>query len=901
MSSSDQPAHDPDDQRDRHDRLTELDLLNSPPNTEFDRLMKLAARLLDVTLAEVTFIGGEREWIRSNLDQETRVLDTVRSVCARTVSKSGPSFISDFADNALTKDDHVVVDGETYRSYAGFPISVEGTTIGAFCVWDRDPREWSDEDRSDLELIANQVRDLVRRREEDRGQAYRSLKKSEERFRTIINNTQDYFTVLNEDGEVLYESPSIEPVLGFEQGDLVGESAFDYIHPDDLDEASEVFERVVTSESESFHRLECRHRDADSNWVWLEVTASSKYHSVWNGYLLSSRDISDRKKVQENLRERESQFREMADNIDEVFWMHDTEIDEVVYVSPAAEEIWGEPAEAFLGTSERWLNSILEADRERVEEHFREHFHDEFDIEYRIERPDGERRWIHDHGYPVMDDKGEVIRLVGTARDITERKQAERELENTIEELRETTVSRNYLDNIISTMPSTVMVVNDEGIIERVNSALCKLLEYSRDKLVGQRFEEVLADEDSSVLDDAFGAEDSPSIQNQEVRYLSSDGQTVPILFSASRLEDPNSGFSGFICVGLDISRRKEAQAALTESEQRFRQMAENIDEVIFMYSENWSEMLYVNSQYEEIWGQTIDELKEDPRAFMRGIHPDDRDLVREKLEKIAAGEEHTLEYRVNAEEDFSRSVISEATPIKNENGEVTRIVGTIRDITELKETQDELEQALDERANLLKEVHHRVKNNMQMISSILNLHERSDHRPPGRLLDECRNRITSMAMIHDMLYRSDNLAEISFDDYVAELVSSLIQLNQMPESSVEVFLDIAPTLELPLSQAIPCGLMIHELVSNAFQHGFSLDRENQLNVEMTEDAGHIILRVLDNGPGFPEDFDPVDSDSLGIEILQALSEYELGGTLTFENGPMTTVEVEFELDSLDS
>lgn len=1020
MSQTEHVPTDIEQRLDRRDLITELDLLDSPPRAEFKRLIQLAHRLLDVSVAQITFIAEDREWVVCSAETDPEVLDDVRPVCAATVSGSdSPTILADLSRDDTVDGDETIVNGEPHRAFAGFPITVRDTSIGGFCVWNRTARDWTERDCENLRLIADQLRDLIARRAdrhlspdqgtleryvriinnlsvgvfrttpdgeiidanpevqsimradseeqlkhqnlrdlyvdrsrpepivqklqeqggvheeevkvrrldgevfwallslcsvEENGKQYidgtirditdrrdirRSLRESEERLRTIVRNTRDVFTVINEDGTILYQSPSIETVLGYEEDELIEESAFDYIHPDDRDEIAETFSELSGADEDNFYREECRIRDVDGNWIWLEIEASSKYQSVWGGYLLVSRDITERKQTEKALRKRDSQFREMADNVDEVFWMHDTETNKVLYVSPAAEDIWGESRDNFLGSSERWLRSIVESDRERVKEHFGEHSRDEFDIEYRIERPDGEIRWIHDHGYPVKDDDGTVVRLVGTARDVTERKEAEMELEATIEELRKTTVSRNYLENIISTMPSTVMVVDDDGRIDRVNYALCDLLGYSRQELLGTNIETVITDETWPGIEVLFKEESTETIQNREVRYERKDETDLPVLFSASHLKDPNSGFQGFICVGLDISKRRETQEALEESERRFRQMAENINEVIYMYSADWSEMLYVNSQYEEIWGQSRSELEKNPRAFLDGIHSDDYDQVRSSLSRIANGEEMVLEYRVNKSEDDQRFVISEATPIQNEEGEVTRIVGSVRDITELKKTQEELEKAHDEKANLLKEVHHRVKNNMQIISSILSLHEQSDYRRPSRMLDECRNRITSMAMIHDMLYQSENLAEVSFDEYVEELVSSLVNLTPVPASSVDVSLNIEPSLELPLSQAVPCGLIIHELVSNACEHAFEADRENRLNVEIRDFNNHIVLRVQDNGPGFPEDFNPEEANSVGLEILRALAEHELGGTLKFDEDPMTTVEVEFELDNV--
>jgi two-component sensor histidine kinase len=152
------------------------------------------------------------------------------------------------------------------------------------------------------------------------------------------------------------------------------------------------------------------------------------------------------------------------------------------------------------------------------------------------------------------------------------------------------------------------------------------------------------------------------------------------------------------------------------------------------------------------------------------------------------------------------------------------------------------------------------------------------------------------MAMIHDMLYQSEDLSRLPFRGYVDELVSTILRLNNYTNASTEVDLEIDPSVELPLSEAFPCGLVIHELVSNACKHAFKDEGKNQLQLELHKTNGTLRLRVSDNGPGFPENFDPESIDSIGFDISTSLVKYELGGSIDISNDMMTTVEIQFEL-----
>lgn len=224
---------------------------------------------------------------------------------------------------------------------------------------------------------------------------------------------------------------------------------------------------------------------------------------------------------------------------------------------------------------------------------------------------------------------------------------------------------------------------------------------------------------------------------------------------------------------------------------------------------------------------------------------------------------------------------------------DITRRIRGLRTKRQLQEAA----LSLEEKETLLREIHHRVKNNMQIISSIINLHKNQDSgKSNDRVMQECQNRIQSMAMVHDMLYQSNNLAELSFDEYVEQLVGSILNFNNIPGDSVDVTINVPSYLDISLSQAVPCGLIINELVTNACEHAFERTRENELIVEFKETPEGYELRVRDNGPGLPDDLDLDSVDSVGLDIVRALSNYELQGDLRISSEPMTTVELSFQL-----
>jgi len=218
----------------------------------------------------------------------------------------------------------------------------------------------------------------------------------------------------------------------------------------------------------------------------------------------------------------------------------------------------------------------------------------------------------------------------------------------------------------------------------------------------------------------------------------------------------------------------------------------------------------------------------------------------------------------------------------------------TAADITERKEAEDQLRVSLEEKEILLKEIHHRVKNNMQVISSLLDLQSAKITDPLVRapFLDS-QNRIKSMALIHERLYQSEDLARIDFTDYLQLLAPRLFDSYQTSGQQVALHLEADP-LSLEVSQAIPCGLIINELIANALKHGFPQGRRGNLRLRMQKTAAdEVVLTVADDGVGLPADVDPTRTSTLGLQLVQVLTR-QLKGGISVDRSAGTRFEVRF-------
>jgi PAS domain S-box-containing protein len=231
---------------------------------------------------------------------------------------------------------------------------------------------------------------------------------------------------------------------------------------------------------------------------------------------------------------------------------------------------------------------------------------------------------------------------------------------------------------------------------------------------------------------------------------------------------------------------------------------------------------------------------------------------------------------------------------IDSKTGQKKGVIEYVRDITERKQAEDRLQESLQEKEVLLREIHHRVKNNMQVISSLLNLQSRHIQDPVVlEMFKESQRRIRSMALIHERLYQSSDLSRIEFSQYLRNLATHLFHSYQVDSSRIQLRLE-AEEVHLNINTAIPCGLIVNELISNALKHAFPEGRSGTLGLDLrTEEGDGYVLRVKDDGVGFPENLDFRKTETLGMQIVSTLVN-QIDGRLALESQGGTHFILEF-------
>ena len=310
--------------------------------------------------------------------------------------------------------------------------------------------------------------------------------------------------------------------------------------------------------------------------------------------------------------------------------------------------------------------------------------------------------------------------------------------------------------------------------------------------------------------------------------------------------------------------------------------VASETDNAVMIFNEHL-DLEWVNTGFSKLTGYTLEEVMK-----VRGSQLEElttNPLVKEHLAECIA-ERRSFIYE---SELFSRDgrqiwASSTLTPIMNEEGKLTNIVVIDTDISLRKKMEEQIRASLEERGILLREIHHRVKNNLQIIISLFNLQSHYVQDPnASKALREGQNRIKSMALIHERFYQSDGLSKIDFDDYIRRLTENLLQTSGINSGTVSLNI-ITEKISLDIDTAVPCGLIINEVVSNSIKHAFNDGRTGEIVIHFSKRSdNNYRLMIADNGVGLPTGFSLETSDSLGISLIQALTE-QIDGKLTMES-----------------
>ncbi len=465
-------------------------------------------------------------------------------------------------------------------------------------------------------------------------------------------------------------------------------------------------------------------------------------------------------------------------------------------------------------------------------------------------------------------------------------------------DLQKTTVSKDYVENIFKSMFDMLVVATPEGTIQTVNKAICDLLGYRSEELTGESIDKLIYDEVPHSETSYFNELDKKgSIINIEKQYLTKDGRKIPVLLSMSNMYDDKGNKIGVVCVARDITERERAEDLLNKLKEFAETVLSSMKDAISIIDVNNFRIIDANSVFlknygmkkEEVIGKSCYEITH--KRAQPCIPPDD---ICPLMDTLKSGEHSVAEHVHHLKDGEKRYVEVSTSPITDENGRITKVIHVAHDITERKVAEVKIKASLEEKEVLLREIHHRVKNNMQIVASLLNLQSQNieDIKYKNLFIDS-QTRIYSMALIHEKLYQSDSLAQINLKEYIDGIVSNLFESYGQ---KINIKLDInVENILINIDNAVPCGLIINELVTNSFKYAFPDGRPGIIKISVkSNDNNTIQISISDNGIGIPKDLDIRNTKSLGLKLITGFAESQLHGEIILNRDSGTEFQINF-------
>lgn len=726
----------------------------------------------------------------------------------------------------------------------------------------------------------------------EREKAALELHQTESKYRELVQNANSAILRWKHDGTITFFNEYAQEFFGYGEEELIGKNVALLFPEQESGDVGELFQAFVT-QPEKYANNVNENILKDGTRVWMAWTNSPVLNE--GGEVLEilavGSDITERKHTEDALKESEEKHRLLAENVSDVIWILDLERGRFRYISPSVERLRGYTAEevmaqdmsmAIMPDSLRYLQGVLP---ERIEKFHRglvEFYVDDMEQPHKngtIIKTEVTSRYI-------MNKATGHLEVIGVTRDITDRKRVEEALRASEERLRlalgaakagtwEWDLKDNR--NLWSDELWRLYGMEPHSCNPTYETWLETIHPEDRER-TGQLVRE--ASRNGTEL-------------HAEWRLHHQNGGGEHWLMSRGQpLHDAQGKPVRYIGVAIDITERKRAEKGL----RRFELLAAHSRDIILFMRRDDGRILEANDAAINAYGYSHQELMTMNIYNLR--MPDEPGLTAEQLKQ--ADTHGILFENIHRRKDgssFPAEVSSRGATIEG----TRTLISIIRDMTERSRSELVLRNSLEEKVALLKEVHHRVKNNLQVVVSLLGLQANStENQDALEILKDTRNRVRSMALLHEVLYHSENLARIHFHTYIGDLCRQIV--SSFGKSAQRVNVEIrVDEIGLPMDQAVPCGLIINEIVTNAFKYAFPDERSGSITVELDRIPGQMLfLKIRDNGVGLPPGLDPGHTSTLGLQLVHDLT-FQLGGHAVVQSSPESGTRFEIVFPHLEN
>ena len=709
-----------------------------------------------------------------------------------------------------------------------------------------------------------------------------TIAREKARLQQYINTAEIMLVAVDRDLRITLVNPKGCEILGYTEVELLGKNWLDhFIVPEEKVYMEEIFSQLFAGNIDDLEYFENPILCSDDNKkiiAWHNSLLMDNEGRI-TGLLCSGEDITEKKRMDKEIKT-VNQMLKNAEQIAKIGSWYIDAGDGYHHWSDNYFDLLGYPRQSVEPSEELFLKKVHPDDRDLVVRKMENSMEkkENAELSFRYINGRGEVRWARSWAtFRVYGDE-ELYRIEGVFQDITEEKRQE-EMNRTVE--------KSY-QKLMEKAPYAVFRMSlEDARYEFVSPAIRDVTSYTPREC----YENPMLVRETLHPDwiDFFSREWEKLRQGDvppeyEFQIIDREGKTRWILQHNVLIKDESGKPTHIEGVLSNITDRKNISEKLQESENRRRQ-AEKLANV-----GHWDQDLISG---ELVWSEEVFELfGVDPanfgaieESFFNLVHPDDRDSIIHLRDRALeeGGDGFTIDHRV-VKPDGEVVWVHQIAKIRRDgSGRPVMISGIVQDITERKEKEEEVRKALSEKEYLMKELNHRVKNNLQLISSLINL--KSSSLGNNVDLSDINRQIGAIRIVHEKLYRSDDVETIDIRDYFADVAATVFSF-----SSLHVEVDLSIELgALKTGNAVSLGLIINEMATNAVKYAFGPDNKNpRFSIRFFLDKGNgrqAVLVIANNGKPFPREIDFINSDTLGLRLISALIT-QLEGSIEIEKEP---------------
>jgi len=677
----------------------------------------------------------------------------------------------------------------------------------------------------------------------------------------------DMLCSVGKDGRFIRLNPAWEKSLGYHSGEMEGMRYTELVHPDDLAAVRDT--AALLRGNESVAVFTCRTRHKNGGWRWIEWNAQPRGGVI----IAAARDVTGRMEAEEALRESEERFRSLLDTVESVSVQGYEPDGTVVYWNKASEVLYGFSREEALGRNLTELIIPLPM-RGEVRQAIRSMAETGQPLpasELTLERKGGEPIQVFSSHAAVRTAAGNTV-LFCLDVDIGPLKRAEHALRQSEERFR----------LLVENAGDAIYLADIQGRLLEVNAEATRQTGFTRQELLAMSVTDLDPELTQEGLADLIRnvSQGRPAVFG--ARLKTSAGPPLPVEFRVAHVEYHGAGH--LLGIARDVSHHQREEELLTAANRTLTAILENVPSEVNVVDVEKREIVFMNQTMKEAFGR-------DSTGDVCHMAFRSRAVPCEKCDLGIALDPATAASPPRLWEDFNpvsrKWYLNHDRVVRWFDGRTMRVQMSL-DITDRKAAEERMAASLREKEVLLAEVHHRVKNNLQIVSSLLSLQEQELDTPQALdALAESQGRIFSMALIHEQLYNSHDFGRIAAKDYLERLLS---RLHDSCRGSRDIRLETdLEDVPLTLDQAIPFGLVVNELATNAYKHGLRHAASGRLRVTLRNEGGEVSVTMEDDGCGLPEGFGLERASSLGLLLVGNLCA-QLRGRVEAQSRPGSTL-----------